>query len=192
MKCPRCESERIQRDYDNASALVRLAGVRKLLCNTCGHVFQGFDPFGRLGRAPARRDRKELNRRRSPRFRTHLPTAISLIQGAPKDGIATYSAPSQGHCETINESGMGLSLVGSRFPEAEMTRTGRMLFIRVHLPDATIESVVSIVNSERRGEDKKRKWFLGVKIQQISDTDKADLIAYLTKRERDQPLVISE
>ena len=141
-------------------ALVRLAGVHKLLCNTCGHVFQGFDPLRKLGRKPAKRDSNLLNRRRSPRFHAHLPTAISSIERTAKDGIARYSEPSKGHCEAINEYGMGLSLVGSKFAEHEITGKGTLLFVRIHLPESTIEAVVSVLNHERVGEDKKRKWLL--------------------------------
>jgi len=193
MQCPRCNSKRIQLDFDNAFAVVRLAGLRKVLCNECGNVFHGFDPFRKLGRAPKKRGERSLGRRRSPRFPAHLPTSISLIQGAPKENAkVTYSEPSQGHCESINEFGLGLSLVGSRFPEAELTRRGRLLFIRVRLPEAAVEAVVTIVNHRRIGEDRKRKWFLGVKIQQISDEDKAILVTYLRQRVQDQPLLVSD
>jgi hypothetical protein len=193
MQCPRCNSKRIQLDFDDAFAVVRLAGLRKLLCNECGNVFHGFDPFRKLGRAPRKRGLKSEGRRRSPRFPTHLPTSISLIQGTPQQNTTvTYSAPSQGHCESLNEFGMGLSLVGSRFPEAELTRRGRLLFVRVRLPEAAVEAVVTIVNHRRIGEDMKRKWFLGVKIQQISDEDKATLVAYLKQRVQDQPLLVSD
>ncbi|HEV8368999.1 MAG TPA: TFIIB-type zinc ribbon-containing protein [Pyrinomonadaceae bacterium] len=193
MQCPRCNSKRIQLDFDNAFAVVRLAGLRKVLCNECGNVFHGFDPFRKLGRAPKKRGARSLGRRRSARFSAHLPTSISLIQGTPKENAkVTYSEPSQGHCESINESGMGLSLVGSRFPEAELTRRGRLLFVRVRLPEAAVEAVVTIVNHRRIGEDRKRKWFLGVRIQQITDEDKAILVAYLKQRVEDQPLLVSE
>jgi len=87
---------------------------------------------------------------------------------------------------------MGLSLVGSRFPEEELTRIGGLLFIRVKLPETTLEAVVSIVNCRRVGEDKKRKWFLGVKIHQISEANKASLTDYLEERAQAQPLVVSD
>ena len=45
---------------------------------------------------------------------------------------------------------------------------------------------------ERIGEDQKRKWLLGVKIQQISDADKENLSAYLKKRQEEQPLIASD
>ena len=85
---------------------------------------------------------------------------------------------------------MGLSLIGSRFSEEELSRVGQLLFVRINLPNATIEAVVSILNHHRLGDDKRRKWFLGVKIHQISDSSKADLDAYLEKRGRDEPLVL--
>jgi hypothetical protein len=192
MQCPRCDSRRIQRDYDNASALVRLAGVRKLLCNNCGHVFHGFDPLGKLRRTPAKRDKQYPNRRLSPRYTAHLPTEISLIEETSTKGKVTYSKPSKGHCESINKFGMGLSLVGSRFPEAELTRVGRLLFVRIHLPETTLEAVVSILNHRRVGENKKGKYFLGVKIHQISEVDKENLTAYLEERAQHQPLIVSE
>lgn len=192
MRCPRCDGERIQRDYDNARTVARLAGLHKLLCNTCGHVFHGFDPLRRLGRVAAERRPNSRNTRRSPRFRAHLPAAISTITGAAKGGIVSYSDPSRGHCEAINEFGVGLSLVGSRFSEDQLTRVGSLLFVRINLPEASIEAVVSVLNHQRVGEGMKSKWFLGAKFHQISDEDKASLIAYLQKRQQDQPLGVFE
>jgi hypothetical protein len=87
---------------------------------------------------------------------------------------------------------MGLSLVGSRFSEHQLTRTGALLFIRVKLTESTLEAVVSIVNHRRIGEDKTRKWFLGVKIHQISEANKANLAAYLEERAQAQPLIVSD
>src|SRR5215475_12702651 len=102
MRCPRCKSERIQRDYDDAIILIRLAGLHNLLCNNCGLGFKGFDPRGKIRRAPAppRKDKKPILRKRStPRYGTHLPTAISLIEGVPENGRVSYSEPSKGHCD---------------------------------------------------------------------------------------------
>jgi predicted Zn-ribbon and HTH transcriptional regulator len=192
MRCPRCKSQRVQRDYDEAFALARLAGVRKLLCNQCGHVFNRFDPLSKVRRAPTKRDAKFQKRRMNPRYSAHLPTEISLIEGTDKSGTVTYSAPSKGHCESISKFGMGLSLVGSRFSEADLTCIGRLLFVRVRLPETMLEAVVSIVNPRRVGENQNRKYFLGVRIHQISDLDKEKLTAYLQERSSHQPLIVSE
>ena len=187
MNCPKCQSRQIE--GDSAFDLVRLAGVRKLRCKSCGHTFRGFDPLGKLGQP---KSSKQHHRRLSPRYAVHLPTEISLIDSTSNQGKATYSAPSRGHCESINRFGMGLSLVGSRFSEHQLTRTGALLFIRVKLTESTLEAVVSIVNHRRIGEDKTRKWFLGVKIHQISEANKANLAAYLEERAQAQPLIVSD
>jgi hypothetical protein len=188
MNCPKCQSEKIE--GDGAFALVRLAGVRKLRCKTCGHTFRSFDPLGKLGQTKAAKT--HAHRRLSPRYPVHLPTEISLIDTTSNPGKATYSAPSRGHCESVNRFGMGLSLVGSRFPEEELTRVGALLFIRVKLTETTLEAVVSIVNHRRIGVEQKRKWFLGVKIHRISEANKANLDTYLAERAQAQPLIVSD
>lgn len=186
MQCPRCQSERIQRDFDDASVFLRAVGMHKLLCNNCGLVFKGFDPQGKFQRKAASATAKKKtqpshNRRRGPRVRVHLPAAISLVEGSAQTGKASYSQPSRGHCEAISAFGMLLSLVGTRFPENELSRTGRMLFVRVDLPDASIEAVVTIMNHERAADGQKR-WLLGVQTHQMSDADKELLTAYLERR----------
>jgi transcription initiation factor TFIIIB Brf1 subunit/transcription initiation factor TFIIB len=191
MQCPRCHSERIQRDYDDAIILLRAVGMHKLLCNNCGLVFKGFDPQGKFQRDPEAAKRKESavrpaakqvpNRRRGPRFNTHLPATISLIEGDAQVGKASYSEPSRGHCETISSYGMLLSLVGTRFGDGELSRPGRRLLVRVNLPNGAVEAVVAIVTHERRTEGQK-PWSLGVKIQQMSDADRELLAEYVERR----------
>lgn len=169
-----------------------MVGMHKLLCNNCGLVFKGFDPSGAHQRAPSDRKKGMRNHRRGPRYNAHLPSAISLIDGKPQDGKVSYSQPSRGHCDTISKFGMRLSLVGTRFSEADLSRAGRLLFVRVDLPEGAIEAVVTIVSSERAGEDSKKKWLLGVSIHQMADADRERLAAYLEKRSKDDPVFISE
>ena len=192
MRCPRCESERIQRDYDDAVIVLRLVGLHKLLCNTCGLVFKGFDPLGTLQRAPSEVERLRHNRRRGPRFYAHLPAAISLVDDRVQVGKVSYTEPSRGHCETISKFGMRLSLVGTRFAEAELSRIGRLLFVRIELPEGSVEAVVSLVTHDRTGDERKKKWELGVQIQQISDENKERLDTYLETRRQDVPVVVTE
>jgi hypothetical protein len=166
--------------------------MHKLLCNNCGLVFKAFDPKGTHRRAPANKDKPARNRRRAPRFQVHLPSAISLIDSNVQAGKASYSAPSRGHCESISKFGMRLSLVGTRFAETELSQIGRMLFVKIDLPDGPIEAVVTIVSSDRTGEGARRKWQLGAKLHQISDPDRERLATYLEKRAAGEPVVISE
>lgn len=194
VQCPRCKSERIQRDYDDAVVFLRMVGMHKLLCNNCGLVFKGFDPLGSRQRAPSSKQKqKEFNnRRRGPRFYAHLPSAISLIDGNVQAGKVSYSQPSRGHCETIGKFGMKLSLAGTRFSDTDLSTIGRLLFVKVDLPEGPIDAVVKIVGSERVGEDAKKKWMLAVNIHQMTETDMERLNDYLEKRFKNDPVIISE
>jgi hypothetical protein len=192
VQCPRCKSERIQRDYDDAVVFLRMVGMHKLLCNNCGLVFKGFDPLSSRQRAPSSRQRELRNRRRGPRFYAHLPSAISLIDGNAQAGKVSYSQPSRGHCETIGKFGMKLSLAGTRFSEADLSSMGRLLFVKVDLPEGPIEAVVKIVSSERVGEDARKKWLLAVNIHQMAEADTARLEDYLEKRFENDPVIISD
>jgi predicted Zn-ribbon and HTH transcriptional regulator len=192
MECPRCQSERIQRDFDDAVFFLRIFGLHKLLCNNCGLVFKAFDPLSTHQRAPSEKPKTVRNRRRGPRFYAHLPAAIALIEGNVKVGKVSYSQASRGHCDTISAFGMKLSLVGTRFSEADLSRIGRLLFVRVDLPEGAVEAVVKIVNSERTGEEGKKKWALGVNIQQMSGADRERLTSYLEKRRAGERVVVSD
>lgn len=192
MRCPRCESERIQRDYDDAVVVLRLVGLHKLLCNNCGLVFKGFDPLRTARRTPAAEKQDELRRRRAPRYNVHLPAAISLIEGKAQAGKVSYSEPSRGHCDSISRFGMSLSLVGTRFTEGELLRAGRLLFVRVELPEGAVEAVVTLVSHSRLGDERRKKWSLGVTIQQMSDDDTKRLEAYLKARADGRPVVFTD
>jgi len=167
-------------------------GLQKLLCNNCGLVFKGFDPLAKQQREPSEKPKQVRNRRRGPRFYAHLPTAISLIDQRSTEGKVSYSQPSRGHCETISSFGMRLSLVGTRFSEADLSRKGGLLFVRVDLPEGPIEAVVKIVTAERTGEEGKKRWLLGANLHQMSDENRERLNAYLEKRRKGEPLIISE
>ncbi len=192
MQCPRCKSPRIQRDFDDDNIVLRVIRVHKLLCNNCGLEFQGFDRQRQVRRAPTKRGASAPNCRTAPRYSAHLSATISLIERNALTGKVSYSRPSAGHCENISKCGMGLSLVGTHFSEEELSRVDRLLLVRVDLPEASIEAVVAIVKYERVGVERKRKWFLRVKLVQMSESDTVLLAAYLEKRAQAEPLFILE
>ncbi|HET7114603.1 MAG TPA: PilZ domain-containing protein [Pyrinomonadaceae bacterium] len=156
-------------------------------------MFKGFDPLRTVQRAPSEEKQEgRTRRRRGPRYNVHLPAAISLIDDKKQVGKVTYSEPSRGHCDSISKYGMSLSLVGARFTEGELSRVGRLLFVRVELPEGPVEAVVALVSHDRVGEERRKKWLLGVRIQQMSDDDTKLLEEYLKTRAEGRPVVITE
>jgi len=162
--------------------VLRIAGLHQLLCNNCGLEFKGFDPLRRLARAPAKRRESSPNQRRCPRYKTHLPATICLVERNVLTWDVAYTHRSRGHCETISQIGMALSFVGSRFLAEQLTRPGCSLFVTVNLPNGAIEAVVSIVNLERPSGKSAARWLVGAVISQMSEGDTARLAAYIKKR----------
>ena len=190
MRCPRCRSTRIQRGYIDAPLPLRIVGLHVLLCNKCGLEFKGLDPFGSIERVPSREKEPSGDRRRAPRYPGHLPATIHLAEKNPETGKITYSQPSRGHCESISKLGMTLSFIGTRFAEEELSRIGRLLFVRVDLPNAPLAVVVSVVTYHRPGiEHGKGGWVVGVSIRNISETDTNRLSTYLEKCAEREPLL---
>lgn len=87
---------------------------------------------------------------------------------------------------------MSLSLVGTRFSEADLSHIGGLLFVRVDLPEGPVEAVVKIITSARAGEEGKKKWAIGVDIHQMADADRERLAGYLEKRRQGGPVIISD
>jgi hypothetical protein len=131
------------------------------------------------------------NQRRAPRYKTHLPATISLVERNVLTWDVAYTQPSRGHCEIISQIGMALSFVGSRLSEDQLTRPGCPLFVTVDLPAGAVAAVVYIVHWEHSGTKCGAKWFVGTTISQMSDNDAARLAAYIEKRaktERDHAM----
>jgi hypothetical protein len=169
---------------------LRLMGLHELLCNKCGLEFKGLDPFGRLERKPVYEIEATGTRRRVPRYPAHLPTTIHLAEQNLDTGTLAYSDPSWGHCESISKFGLTLSLVGTKFAEEELARTGRLLFVTIDLPNGPIDAIVSIVTHDRTGSEKaKGKWVIGASISSISENDSARLATYLDKRAEGGPVI---
>jgi hypothetical protein len=180
MWCPRCQSTRVQRGYNDAAIVLRVAGFRELLCNNCGLEFKGFDPFRRLPRAPARHRETNGKQRRFPRYKVHFPATIAMVERNPLTWDVSYSKGCRGHCDMISQGGMALSFVGSHLPEDELTRPGCRLFVTVNLPGSVVAAVLSTVTCDRLAA--MGKWMVGAKITQMSDLDAKRLACYLAKR----------
>ena len=183
MKCPRCKSPRIQRGFKDTFILFRLAGQHELLCNNCGLEFRGYAVAGELKRTPSTDSESRNNRRRAPRYRAHLPAIINLVEKDPSTGKLIFSKVSRGHCETISKLGMSLSFLGSRFVEADLAHTGRLLFVTITLPSGPVDAVVTTITHDRvQKEGAKASWLVVAHITQMNEADTARFSSYLDKR----------
>ena len=183
MKCPRCKSPRIQAGFKDTFILYRLAGQHELLCNNCGLEFRGAAVADEVKRAPSTDSEPPNNRRRAPRYKSHLPAIINLVEKDRKTDKLIFSKVSRGHCETISKFGVALSFLGSRFDVADLAHTGRLLFVTITLPSGPIEAVVTTITHDRvQKEGAKASWLVVAHITQMNEADTARLSSYLDKR----------
>ena len=190
MRCPRCNSSRIQRGYKGLLVPLRLLGMHELLCNNCNLEFKSVDPFKKFKRTRSPEKEPFHNRRRGPRYLAHLPTTIHLAEKNRDTGKVSYSRSSRGHCEVIGKFGVALAFVGTRFAEAEVARVGRLLFVTIDLPNGRIEALVTILTYQRTGsEEGKGHWLIGGAFTHISDESVTVLSDYLAKRAEAVPVL---
>lgn len=190
MRCPRCNSSRIQRGYKALVAPLRLLGMHELLCNNCNLEFKSLGPFKKFKRAPSVEDEPSYNRRRAPRYQAHLPATIYVAEKNTDAGKVSYSRSSRGHCEVISKFGAALAFVGTRFAEKEVARVGRLLFVTIDLPNGRIEALVTILTYQRTGsEEGKGHWLIGGPFSNINEESVAILSDYLAKRAEAAPVL---
>lgn len=182
MQCPRCNSTRIQRGYKDGAILLRLGGGHELLCNNCGLEFKGFKWSAAFKRIPARIKETTRSHRSAPRYKSHLPATIRLVNPGA-DNEPSFSLAALGHCQTISNLGMALSFVGSHFDPAEFEKAGRLLLVVLTLPSGAVEAVVKTVTHQRiDNPEGPATWIVGGSIVQISEADRSQLSTFLDKR----------
>ena len=185
MRCPRCDSTRIQRGYKDTSVVVRIAGRHELLCNNCGLEFTGHKWSGVFHRVPGKAAGPNITRRRAPRYKVHLPVTIRLVNTETNDQ-PSFSTAVRGHCQTLSSLGMALSFVGSRLDPREFAKPGRLLLVVINLAGSAIEVVVKTITHDRiENKHGPASWFVGTSIVQISEADRAQLLSYLERRSRE-------
>ena len=78
---------------------------------------------------------------------------------------------------------MQLSFLGSRFEEADLARTGRLLFVTITLPSGPVDAVVTTIKHERvQREGAKASWIVAANITQMNEADTVRFSNYLDKR----------
>jgi hypothetical protein len=65
-KCPKCHSSRIRKGYRPTPFMLRLVGLRHLLCNDCNLLFTGFS-IGAIGSGRKIRPQNRSPEKNSPR-----------------------------------------------------------------------------------------------------------------------------
>jgi hypothetical protein len=120
------------------------------------------------------------NRRRAPRYRIHLEAGLALSIGVPGAKGAGKQLRLAGYTRDISESGLSLIVPAIRIGGQYITDSNRTLQIMLKLPTGVVEIHGTPVRYSPLEEDTTDTGYLiGLRIERMSDNDRANLNAYL-------------
>src|SRR3982750_4587589 len=122
------------------------------------------------------------NRRRAKRYRARLPFSVSLlgIKTAAESPIPRRLPQIEGYTRDLSETGLALVVPTIRIGDHYLTGAGRRLLVTLKHPTGPLALQVTPVRYEQLDEDHtERGYLIGVRIEEISDADRARFIAYL-------------
>lgn len=126
------------------------------------------------------------NRRRAPRYVTHLEVGLALSVSVPGANASARAAGQTlrlaGYTRDISASGLALIMPAIRIGGQYITGENRTLQIILKLPTGVIEVQATPVRYSPLEEDGTDTGYLiGVQITEMSDQDRARFNAYLEK-----------
>jgi hypothetical protein len=129
------------------------------------------------------------NRRRAPRFRTHLEVGLELntsLPGAKTSRQRLDELKLAGYTRDISQSGLALIVPAIRIGGQYITESNRTLQIMLKLPNGVVKLYGKPARYSPLDEDVTDTGYLiGVEIERMSDDDRALFMAYLESLPRD-------
>lgn len=202
LKCPRCASARVQRNFGDAPFLLRALGINELLCNNCDAEFRGFAPPGMTRRS--RRHKIELGaganrkeRQRAQRYAVRVEASVGLFDD-PESSRAKHKrgshdaarfapAPSrfhEGHTRNLSLIGMAIVLPEARFTDAELRGGhgggGHRARLLLHIAPRTLALDATIVRYEQLDdEDALTGWLIAARITRLAGAERERYVQFL-------------
>ena len=154
LKCPRCASARVQRNFGDAPFLLRAVGINDLLCNNCNAEFRGFAPPGMIRRS--RRHKIELGAGAHPQEPPRAPPYAPRVAVLPE----------------------------ARFTDAELRGGhgggGHRARLLLHIAPRTLTLDATIVRYEQLDEDDALTgWLIAARITRLAGDERERYIHFL-------------
>jgi hypothetical protein len=121
------------------------------------------------------------NRRRAPRYDARINFSVSLLdEGAGREGGPPPPRTLVGHTRNLSETGLGLIVPSLRLGASRLDQVDVTLRLMLDPSRGPVEIHVAPVRSYPLGaDDMETGYFIGVKITQLSDDARAQLVKYL-------------
>jgi hypothetical protein len=123
------------------------------------------------------------NRRRAPRYQTHLEVGLALsvsLPGAKANAQRSEELKLAGYTRDISETGLAIIVPAIRIGGQYITDGNRTLHIMLKLPNGTVKLHGTPARYSPLDEDATDTGYLiGIQIERMSDDDRALFKAYL-------------
>jgi hypothetical protein len=129
------------------------------------------------------------NRRRARRVRARLPFSVSLldVKTVAESAVPRSLPQVEGHTRDLSETGLALVVPTIRIGDHYLTGTGRRLLVTLRHAQGPLAIHVTPVRYEQLDEDStERGYLIGVRIEEIDDTDRARFVAFLQEQDEKQ------
>lgn len=125
------------------------------------------------------------NRRRAPRFKTHLEVGLAISVSVPgaKNGAKGESLRLAGYTRDISATGLALIVPAIRIGGNYITGENRTLEIMLKLPNGTVKMFGKPVRYTSLDEDDATDtgYLVGIHIESMSEGDRARFNEYIEK-----------
>lgn len=120
------------------------------------------------------------NRRRSPRFKAHVPFSLQIARRQVKSTVMRPAPTLSGHTRDLSATGLALLLPSILLGEQHLTGEGRTLLITLELPAGPIKMQAVPARYERQDEERpEHRYLVCVHITQMSTADWSSFEKYL-------------
>lgn len=179
-RCPRCKSTRIQLGFNEPPLILKLCGIRELLCNNCALEFRRFIPLGKLKRSQSGEPETTRHRRRAPRFKARLPLRLAKILKERFGEKTVYGPELDGYTREISKIGLSIILSDKGAKASDFIGSKLGLWAWVELPGETIKMrIVPVMHEKIQSGQDAGHLLIGAHIRSISEENRASLHRYL-------------
>ncbi len=166
--------------FQDAPLLLRLVGIRELLCNNCNLEFRGFVLFGKRERADLTNPEIIENRRREPRFKAHIPVQVAVILDSEAGNQIQYSKVLRGHTAAVSKIGLAIILPAISSGEYSLADSNKELWVSLELPSGPVTMRVTTVSHQRVDQaNPASRYLIGVQIRKIDKDGRDRFFRYI-------------
>jgi hypothetical protein len=166
--------------FQEAPLLLRLVGIRELLCNNCNLEFRGFVLFGKRERAHLTNPETIENRRREPRLSAHIPVKVAVILDSEPGQQIQYSKVLQGHTAAVSKIGLAILLPAITSGEYSFADANKGLWVSLELPTGPVTMRVTTVGHQAVDRaNPASRYLIGVQIRKIDKDGRDRFFRYI-------------